>query len=195
MKVLLHICCAVCAASCLERLRKQGYEVTGFFYNPNIHPPGEYLKRLQEIEELARQQNFPLIVGDYDMEAWSLETKGLGQEPEGGKRCAKCFRLRLEKTKKITQERGFNFFTTTLTIGPHKNAQMVNEIGQDLAGDLFLTRDFKKQDGFKRAQELARQYSLYRQDYCGCIFSLEERRNYDRLHKKTCPSGNKDQTS
>lgn len=188
MRVLLHICCAVCATSCVERLRQEGNQVYGYFYNPNIQPPGEYLKRLQESEELARRENFPLIVGNYDVNSWSDRVKGLEEEPEGGRRCAECFAFRLEATAELRKEKGFDVFTTTLTLSPHKNAQLINEIGSRIGESLFLVRDFKKQDGFKRAQELAKQYSLYHQDYCGCIYSLNERRKNGRLHKKTCSS-------
>ena len=110
MKVLLHICCAVCATSCLERLRQEGYQVSGYFYNPNIHPEQEYLKRLQQTEHLSGQQDFPLIVGDYDKDKWFSKIKGLEQEPEGGKRCAECFRLRLKETKRLAEEKRFDFF-------------------------------------------------------------------------------------
>lgn len=171
MKILLHICCAVCATACVERLREEGHQLCGFFYNSNIQPPGEYLKRLQQTEELARQQDFPLIVGDYDVHQWSLRTKGWEKEPEGGKRCAECFHLRLEETAGVTKEKGFSAFTTTLTLSPHKDSKVINEIGRNVGNNLFLARDFKKQNGFKRAQELSKQYNLYHQDYCGCIFS------------------------
>jgi predicted adenine nucleotide alpha hydrolase (AANH) superfamily ATPase len=185
MKVLLHICCAVCAASCVERLRKEGHEVSGFFYNPNIQPPGEYLKRLQEIEELARKENFPLIVGDYDIHNWSVRIEGLEDESEGGRRCTECFTLRLENAAHMAQEKGFQAFTTTLTVSPHKDSQRINKIGKDISNGLFLLQDFKKKDGFKRTQELAKKYSLYRQNYCGCIYSLNKRQENGRLHKKT----------
>lgn len=175
MKILLHVCCAVCVAYCSEKLRQEGHEVTGFFYNPNIQPPGEYLKRLEEAEQLARGQNFPLIVGDYNLDAWSRRIKGWEKEPEGGKRCLQCFGLRLEATAKVAKEKGFSAFTTTLTVSPHKNAELINEIGSDIANGLFLARDFKKQDGFKKTQELARKYNLYHQDYCGCTYSLKEK--------------------
>lgn len=185
MRVLLHVCCAVCASSCVERLRQQGHEVSGYFYNPNIQPQEEYLKRLQEVRRLAEGEGFPLIVDDYDVDEWFLRIKGLEAEAEGGKRCARCFRLRLEKTARAAKEKGFTAFTSTLTISPHKNAQMINEIGRDIGNGLFLVRDFKKQDGFKRAQELARHYNLYHQNYCGCVYSN------DKLHKETCSSRDK----
>ncbi len=174
MKILLHICCAVCATSCVERLRQEGYEVCGYFYNPNIQPRQEYLRRLQEVQRLSRAEKFSLIVGDYDLPEWSLRIQGLELEPEGGKRCAECFRLRLESAAKLAREKGYSCFTTTLTVSPHKSAQTINEIGRSVSEDLFLARDFKKRDGFKRAQELSREHALYHQDYCGCIYSLNK---------------------
>ncbi len=169
---MLHICCAVCAAACVERLRQEGHEVSGYFYNPNIQPPPEYQKRLQETERLSRQQCFPLIVEEDGIGQWQSRIKGLEGEPEGGRRCAGCFSLRLEKTAQLAAEKGFSAFTTTLSVSPHKNSRTINEIGRNVGGGLFLARDFKKQDGFKRAQELSRQYELYHQNYCGCIYSL-----------------------
>ena len=129
MKILLHICCAVCATAALEKLRQEGHEVSGFFYNPNIHPPAEYLKRLEQAEELARCEKFPLIFGDYDVNSWYTQIKGKEKEPEGGSRCSECFNLRLEQTKRMAEEKGFSVFTTTLTISPHKNSKIINEIG------------------------------------------------------------------
>ncbi|MBN3039385.1 MAG: epoxyqueuosine reductase QueH [Candidatus Omnitrophica bacterium] len=186
MNVLLHICCAVCASACVEKLRQEGHRVCGFFYNPNIHPPGEYLKRLHETEEVARKEGFSLIIGDYNVHNWSVRTTGLEDEAEGGKRCLECFGLRLENTARLAREKGFDAFTTTLTISPHKNSQAINEIGRNISDELFLVRDFKKKDGFKRAQELARKYSLYHQNYCGCIYSLNERQKNGRIQKSTC---------
>ena len=120
---------------------------------------------------------------------------GLEKEPEGGRRCAKCFAMRLEKTKELAKEKHFSAFTTTLSVSPHKNAQLINEIGQNIDEGLFLVRDFKKKDGFKRAQELAQKYNFYHQDYCGCIYSLNERRQNAGIYQNTCSLRNKDQTS
>ena len=172
MKILLHICCAVCATSCLQRLRQEGHEVGGYFYNPNIQPQEEYLKRLRETEKLARRENFPLTVGEYDQDEWFSQVKGLEAEPEGGRRCVRCFSVRLKATARVAQEKGFAAFTTTLTVSPHKNARVINKTGRNIGNSLFLARDFKKKDGFKRAQQLARRYNLYHQDYCGCIYSI-----------------------
>lgn len=174
MKVLLHICCAVCATYCLQRLRQEGYEVSGYFYNPNIQPEEEYLRRLRETRKLARAENFPLIVGDYNLDDWFAQIKGWEKEPEGGRRCLRCFSLRLKKAAEVAKKKSFSAFTTTLTISPHKNAQAINETGGNIGKGLFLPRDFKKQDGFKRTQELSKQYNFYHQDYCGCIYSLNE---------------------
>lgn len=172
MKVLLHICCAVCASSALQRLQEEGYEVQGYFYNPNIQPRQEYLQRLKETERLFRRIETPLIIGDYIVEHWFSQIKGWEDEPEGGRRCSICFRLRLQATAKIAQDAGFSAFTTTLTVSPHKNAQAINKIGQNIDQRRFLVRDFKKRDGFKKAQELAQKYRLYHQDYCGCVYSV-----------------------
>lgn len=195
MQVLLHICCAVCATLCVERLRQEGHQFSGYFYNPNIQPPAEYLKRLGQAEQLAREQNFSLILGDYDVDSWFTRMRGLEDEPEGGRRCAGCFRLRLKETAKTAKEKGFNAFTTTLTLSPHKNTQVINEIGQDIDKALFLARDFKKQDGFKRAQELSKKYNLYHQNYCGCLYSLNQRQKDGRIYQKTCSIRDKSQTS
>jgi len=196
VKVLLHICCGVCASWSVESLRQDGYDVTGFFYNPNIQPEEEYRRRLKTAEKLAKEQGFPLLAGDYDVNAWYSRISGGEKTPEGGKRCVQCFRLRLEKTAQRAQAEGFSAFTTTLTISPHKNAQIINRIGCDAGGGLFLSRDFKKNDGFKKTQAAAKQHNLYQQKYCGCVFSLDEwRRNYERILKQTCPGGNRDKPS
>ncbi|MBN2097169.1 MAG: epoxyqueuosine reductase QueH [Candidatus Omnitrophica bacterium] len=195
MRVLLHICCAVCATAVVESLRRESYQVNGYFYNPNIQPRKEYLRRLESAEQLARQQKFPLVVGEYDLDEWLLKVQGLENEPEkSGKRCASCFTLRLEQTASFAQEKGFNFFTTTLTVSPHKDAQVINEIGQRVGQGRFLVHDFKKQNGFKRAQELSRQYGLYHQDYCGCAFSLKEGKD-GRIHQAACSFGSKGKTA
>ncbi len=171
MKVALHVCCGVCAAGAAEVLAGEGHQVLGFFYNPNIYPAGEYQKRLDVAAKVAKQLNFPLEAGPYTPEEWFNLTGSLKDEPEGGKRCHVCYKLRLEKTHDYMVACGADAFTTTLTISPHKSAQIINGIGQDIGGDKFLVRDFKKKDGFKRAVEMAKKWELYRQDYCGCIYS------------------------
>lgn len=178
MKLLLHICCAPCSTEVIERLSTQ-YEVTGFFYNPNIHPKREYQSRLSELERFSGKAGFRVICSDYDVKGWFKRVKGLEKEPEGGKRCEICFRLRLEETAKAAKKGGFDIFTTTLTISPHKDAKVINTIGKDLEkthGISFLAADFKKKDGFKKSVEHSKKHGLLRQDYCGCIFSRMERR-------------------
>jgi predicted adenine nucleotide alpha hydrolase (AANH) superfamily ATPase len=175
MKVALHICCGVCAASVVERLTLEGHEVHGFFYNPNIHPQEEYERRLEAAWKVAAELKFPLEAGPYKPEEWFAETKSLEDEPEGGRRCEVCFRHRLGKTFLYLQESGLDVFTTTLTVSPHKSAVVINKVGQEIGGERFLVRDFKKKAGFQRATELAREWGLYRQDYCGCIYSMRER--------------------
>lgn len=176
-KLLLHTCCAPCVTVPLERL-KSDYEIVCFFYNPNIHPAEEYWKRLAEIENLAKKLNFQMLVAEYDSEHWFERVKGLENEPEGGARCKICFEMRLDKTAQYAKQEGFDIFTTTLTISPHKNATLINQLGEDLSKRYnveFLAANFKKRDGFKRSLELSRELNLYRQSYCGCIFSLRNR--------------------
>ena len=175
MKVALHICCGVCAAGVAERLTSEGHRVYGFFYNPNIHPQEEYQRRLEAAHKIAEELNFPLETGLYKPEDWSTEIKGLENEPEGGGRCEVCFRHRLKQAYLYMQESGLDAFTTTLTIGPQKSAAVINRVGQEIGGDRFLVRDFKKQDGFRRASELAKKWTIHRQHYCGCVYSPGER--------------------
>jgi epoxyqueuosine reductase len=174
VKVVLHICCGVCAAGAAEALSREGYQVLGFFYNPNIHPAEEYQKRLDVACRVAKELKFPLEAGPYTPEEWFNLTSSLKDEPEGGKRCQVCYRLRLAKTYDYMVACDADAFTTTLTISPHKSAQIINKIGQEIDVEKFLTRDFKKRDGFKRAVQLAKQWELYRQDYCGCRYSMQK---------------------
>jgi len=155
-----------------KTLAEEGHQVIGFFYNPNIHPAQEYQKRLETAYRVAQELDFPLEAGPYTSEEWLKETESLKHEPEGGERCQVCFRIRLEMTYLYLMDCGADAFTTTLTISPRKLAQVINRVGQEIGGDKFLVRDFKKKDGFKRAIQLARQWELYRQNYCGCIYSM-----------------------
>jgi predicted adenine nucleotide alpha hydrolase (AANH) superfamily ATPase len=175
MKVLLHICCGVCAAGVVERLTSEGYEVHGLFYNPNIHPAEEYDRRLEVARRVAAEFGFTLEVPPYEPDEWFRVVETLADEPEGGRRCEVCFRLRLQKAHDFMIEQQADVFATTLTISPHKSADVVNRIGHEIGGDRFLARDFKKKAGFQRAIELAKQWELYRQDYCGCIYSRRSR--------------------
>lgn len=175
--LLLHSCCAPCSSYVLEYL-STFFSITVFFYNPNIHPEEEYKKRLAEqaslITRLKVKNRVNLLPGLYEPEIFFQKTKGLEEEKEGKRRCVNCFRLRLEQTAQKAYELGFPYFTTTLTVSPYKNAQLINLIGNRVASlyELqYLFSDFKKKGGFQRSIELSRQYQLYRQNYCGCIFS------------------------
>jgi len=175
MKVALHICCAVCAAGAAERLIKEGHQVLGFFSNSNIYPKEEYSERLESALKVARELSFPLTEDVYAPEEWFEAAVGLGNEPEGGQRCSVCFRLRLERSYRFMMESGCDVLTTTLTMGSNKSAGLIGLIGAQIAGAKFLKQDFKKREGFKRSHELARKFDLYRQNYCGCLFSLRDR--------------------
>lgn len=171
MKVTLHVCCGVCAAGVAERLLDEGHEVRGFFYNPNIQPPDEYARRLEAAGEVARRLGFPLSAGPYVPEEWLQATQSLATEPEGGRRCDICFRMRLAATAWFMRDSGGEAFATTLSVSPHKDAALINRIGEEVGGASYLARDFKKRDGFARAMALAREWGLYRQRYCGCLYS------------------------
>ncbi len=171
MKIVLHVCCGVCAAGVVERLTSEGHQVFGLFYNPNIHPLEEYNKRLEVAYQVAKELNFPLAEIPYTPEEWFKKTGSLTNEPEGGKRCEICFRLRLKSAYLYMADNKCDAFTTTSTISPHKSADVINRVGREVGGDRFLVRDFKKKEGFKRATELAKKLDLYRQDYCGCVYS------------------------
>lgn len=175
MKIVLHICCGVCAAGVVERLTLEGHQVLGLFYNPNIHPLEEHNRRLEVAYKVANESNFPLEVAPYTPEVWFKETSSLENEPEGGKRCEVCYRLRLKRTYLYMEDCGYDAFTTTLTVSPHKSAEAINRVGREVGKERFLARNFKKKEGFKRAIELAKKWALYRQDYCGCIYSMRRR--------------------
>lgn len=179
--LLLHACCAPCSSYCLEYL-SQYFNITVFFYNPNLYPAEEYTKRADEerklISMLKSENKIELTVADFDDGEFYDKVKGLEKCKEGGERCRKCFELRLEKTAELAKEKGFDFFTTTLTISPLKNAQILNEIGEKMGEKhnvKHLPSDFKKRNGYKRSIELSREFDLYRQNYCGCVFSKQER--------------------
>ena len=175
--LLLHSCCAPCSSYVIEYLSNYFY-ITVFYYNPNIYPDTEYIFRSNEqkrlISEMPTKYLVTYIDEDYNSKEFYNAVKGLEKEPEGGKRCEKCFYLRLERTAKKAVELNFDYFTTTLTISPLKNAQLINQIGETLSqiyNIKWLPSDFKKKEGYKRSIELSKIYSLYRQSYCGCIFS------------------------
>ncbi len=177
-RLLLHACCAPCSSYCLEYLSKY-FSITVFYYNPNIYPEEEYKKRVAEIRrfigEFPAEHPVSLTEGTYDPERFYEIAKGLENVPEGGKRCFGCFRLRLREAAKAAADGGYDYFTTTLSISPMKNAAKLNEIGEEAAeefGVAWLPSDFKKKNGYQRSIELSREYGLYRQDYCGCEFSV-----------------------
>lgn len=177
--LLLHACCAPCSSYCLEYL-SQYFNITVYYFNPNISIKEEYDYRLNEEKRLISLMEFKnpvkIIDGDYNPKDFFDAVKGLEKEPEGGKRCIECFKLRLEASAKIAKEIGADYFTTTLTISPLKNADALNEIGSQFGekyGVSWLYSDFKKREGYKRSIVLSKEYNLYRQNYCGCIFSKQ----------------------
>ena len=175
-RLLLHCCCAPCASSVLEGLMPS-FDVTVLFYNPNIQPRTEYDKRREELNRLLRFAQYADVgtaACEYDRDAFETVCGALYDAPEGGLRCVECFKLRLGKTAELAANGGYDRFTTTLSVSPHKNAQLLNELGGAFAqqyGTEYLHADFKKRDGFKRSIELSKQFGLYRQSYCGCLAS------------------------
>lgn len=179
-KLLLHVCCAPCSSYVLEYISRY-FDITAFYYNPNIYPETEYHKRVEELKRFVGEAPFAAGVkvseGNFDRNEFLEAVKGFENEPEGGMRCYRCYELRLRESAKTARDNGFDLFTTTLSISPMKNAQWLNEIGGRLAEEYgvgYLFSDFKKKDGYKRSIELSREYSLYRQDYCGCEFSYSQ---------------------
>lgn len=175
-RLLLHCCCAPCSSACLEKL-KDFFNVTVFFYNPNIEN-AEYEKRKTELLRLIEKTGWAEILDcGHDSAEFYGAVKGFEDCPEGGARCERCFRLRLEKTAETAKKHGFDYFATTLTVSPLKNAELINSIGEELGGEKWLYSDFKKKDGYKRSVELSEEYGLYRQNFCGCVFSQRKTPN------------------
>ena len=185
-KLLLHSCCAPCSSYCIETLSKDFY-VTVFYYNPNIYPDEEYLHRVKEqqrfINEFPTVYPVEFIEGDFEKDRFYNEVaRGLEHEPERGARCEKCFFLRLSETAKKAAALGFDYFCTTLTISPQKDPVLLNDIGERLGeqyGVSFLPSEFRKRDGYKRSTMISREYDMYRQDYCGCVYSYNERHSLE----------------
>jgi predicted adenine nucleotide alpha hydrolase (AANH) superfamily ATPase len=173
--ILLHTCCAPCACYPIKELRNQGFKITLFYYNPNIHPVSEYRARLNELKKyLDKMPEVQLIQGEYENKIWFELVRGLENEPEGGKRCGICYAMRLKKTADLAKTKNFDYFASTLSISPHKKTNRINELANKLAQELgikFFERDWKKMDGFKRACEISKKENFYRQNYCGCIYS------------------------
>ena len=172
-KILVHVCCAPDGLYVFDLL-KQEYDVYGFFYNPNIHPHQEYKKRLEETRKVAISLDVPLFEGDYDAERWIKMTKKFSSEPEKGKRCDICYAIRLEQTARHATKFQMETYTTVMSLSPWKKASVLNRIGQMFAarwGGKFLIADFKKKDGFAQSVKKSRELGLYRQNYCGCLYS------------------------
>lgn len=190
-KLLLHACCAPCSSAVLERISKY-FDITILYYNPNITEEKEYNKRLEEIKTFVKKlnlDNVTVLPGRYNPEEFFDIATGLEEEKERGKRCFKCYKLRLEETARQAEKLGFTYFTTTLSISPYKNSKWLNEIGEELNkmyNSTYLYADFKKKNGYKRSIELSKKFNLYRQDYCGCIYSKKEReqKNDESLERK-----------
>jgi predicted adenine nucleotide alpha hydrolase (AANH) superfamily ATPase len=175
-RFLLHTCCAPCGIAVIDELR-HAYDLTVFFYNPNIHPREEYEKRKGEVIRVCTEWSVPMIDGDYDVSEWDRRTVGLESDREGGKRCPVCFALRLERTAVEAKRRGINIMSTTLTSGRQKSAQVIFPIGEAIAarhGLTFLAEDWKKNGREEKSRQMVRERGLYRQDYCGCRHSLAE---------------------
>jgi predicted adenine nucleotide alpha hydrolase (AANH) superfamily ATPase len=175
-RMLLHTCCTPCSTYVLELLR-EAFDLTLYFYDPNIHPKEEYELRREEVKGYAGRFTIPFIEGPYDVNRWFDVTKGHEGDREGGERCFICYEMRLREAARFAGEKGFEYFGTVLSISPHKNAEKINEIGLSLAAEYnvkYLEADFKKRDGFKRSILLSREQGLYRQDYCGCVYSKRE---------------------
>ncbi|MBE7082943.1 MAG: epoxyqueuosine reductase QueH [Clostridiales bacterium] len=173
-KLLLHSCCAPCSSSVISRI-KELFDITVVYYNPNIYPENEYLKRKTDQIRLLKLLNVKFLDCDYNEQEFLSQVVGLEAEKEGGARCPKCFMLRLKYTAQKAKELGFDYFGTTLTISPHKNEQIINLLGESLEKDInvkFLYSDFKKHNGYLNSIKLSKEYNLYRQDYCGCRYSL-----------------------
>ena len=180
-KLLLHACCAPCSSYCIEYL-SQYFEITIYYYNPNIDKEEEYNYRLSELERFIKEfkTKYPvhLINAGYHKEDFEKIAKGLENEPERGARCLKCYRLRLEKSYQYAKDNNFDYITTTLTLSPHKPSMVINEIGSELEKIYsvpYLYSDFKKREGYKRSIVLSHEYNLYRQDYCGCEYSKRDK--------------------
>jgi predicted adenine nucleotide alpha hydrolase (AANH) superfamily ATPase len=183
--ILMHICCAPDATVPVVRLRAKGYEPVGFFYDPNIQPKEEYELRLDQARKLACIENFELIVGPYEPEHWLAATREFWHEPEGGLRCPRCFGVLLDAAARKAADLQIAMFTTTLLISPHKDVHVLEQVGREkggLYGVSFLAEAFRKKDGFRESVNLSKEYGLYRQNYCGCIYSRIESEEWRAAH-------------
>ena len=174
MKLLLHVCCAPCCTYPIKKLRNQ-FDITAYFYGPNIHPEKEYKTRLLEFKNYCGKHHIKYIEAPYEVEKWFELTKGLENEPERGKRCAICYEMRMRKTAEYASKNNFEYFDTTLSLSPHKDFKLISEIGNKLATEFnvkYFGGNFKKEDGFKKSVEISEKAGLYRQNYCGCVYSV-----------------------
>ena len=172
--LLLHSCCAPFSSHCITYL-KDYFDITILYYNPNIEPYSEYIKRKNEQIRLCEILNIKYIDISWDNNSYREFVKGLESEKEGGRRCVNCIKMRLLKTYELSKD--YEYFGTTLTVSPHKNSKLINELGLEIDGTKYLISDFKKQEGYKKSIELSKKYELYRQDYCGCLFSKRSKDN------------------
>ncbi len=178
-RLLLHSCCGPCSTEVISYL-KDYFEITVFYYNPNIEPEEEYIHRKKEQIRFLKEYKdakISFLDCEYDNASFKEIAKGLEQVKEGGARCNKCFYLRMKKTAEVAKEKGFEYFGTTLTVSPHKNSTMINEIGEKISEECnikYIYGDFKKNDGYKKSIELSKTYNLYRQNYCGCLYGKEQ---------------------
>ena len=179
-KLLLHACCGPCTSGVFEQLYPY-FNITILYYNPNTYPFDEYILRYKQLEILKNYLDFDMIFMDYNDKEFYDEIKGLELEKEGGKRCEVCYRIRMNKTAKIASEKGFDYFTTTLSVSPYKNATKLNEIGEEMEKKYnikYIYSDFKKNEGYKNSIKNSKEYGLYRQDYCGCEYSLRDKKEH-----------------
>ncbi len=175
-KMLLHVCCAICASHVLDLLKDE-FDITVFFYNPNIHPKEEYNLRLSEVRRLIKEMNLDIDVidGVYNTQDFFDKTSMYKKEREGGLRCTECFKIRLGATAEFAKKNGYDCFTTTLSISPHKNSNILNEVGTDLGIEhrvKYVQANLKEKVGYKKANEISKRYDIYRQQYCGCVYSM-----------------------
>ena len=185
-KLLLHSCCAPCSSAVVERLMEE-FDIAIYYYNPNIDTKLEYVRRKEELEKLKKfVDRLEIIEERYEPEEYDEAVRGLETLGEGSERCYRCYELRMRRTAKYAMEYGYDVFTTTLSVSPHKKAEWIHEIGERLAGEygvVYLDEDFKKRDGYKRSLELSRELGMYRQDYCGCRYSKAETWARKRIKK------------
>ena len=187
-KVLMHSCCAPCAGELMEQMVANGIELTIFFYNPNIHPKKEYEIRKNENIRFAEQMKIPFVDADYDVQNWFARAKGMEQEPERGIRCTACFDMRFERTALHAHENGFNVFTSSLGISRWKNMEQINDCGIKAAshypGTTYWTYNWRKNGGSARMYEIAKRENFYKQEYCGCIYSLRDTNNWRKANDR-----------